>query len=137
MSVQIGKAPYILALLLIIGGVGALIFSGASESCAYFVDVAEARTIAPEKLQGARLFGTVSAQQFVQTENGRETSFLLEDQHNKTTTMPVHFKGIAPDTFKVGAEVIVEGSMAQNGVFNAKTVMTKCPSKYQKENRKS
>jgi len=40
-----------------------------------------------------------------------------------------------PDTFKPGAEVIVEGRMEQGGAFNAKTLMTKCPSKYQKENR--
>lgn len=131
------KVSYPIALLLIIGGIGGLIFSTASQSSAYFVNVSEAHAIAPEKLQGARLFGTVAAQNFTQSENGRETTFLLEDQHDRAITLPVSFKGVVPDTFKIGAEVIVEGSMDTKGFFIAKTLMTKCPSKYQKENRQS
>ena len=49
----------------------------------------------------------------------------------------VSYSGAVPDTFKAGAEVIVEGGMGPEGRFAAKTLMTKCPSKYQKENRKS
>jgi mRNA degradation ribonuclease J1/J2 len=36
--------------------------------------------------------------------------------------------------FEKGAEVIVEGRM-EGKVFMAKTLMTKCPSKYEKSNR--
>ena len=49
--------------------------------------------------------------------------------------MNVSYRGAVPDTFKPGAEVIVEGGMA-GPQFAARTLMTKCPSKYQKENRK-
>ena len=46
------------------------------------------------------------------------------------------YSGAVPDTFKPGVEVIVEGGLdASGGVFNATTLMTKCPSKYQKQNR--
>lgn len=47
----------------------------------------------------------------------------------------VKYSGGIPDTFKIGSEVIVEGGFTKN-VFNAKVLMTKCPSKYQKRNRK-
>jgi len=41
-----------------------------------------------------------------------------------------------PDTFKPGAEVIVEGGFdSASGVFGANSLMTKCPSKYEKQNR--
>ena len=53
-------------------------------------------------------------------------------------TIRVDFKGAVPDTFKVGAEVIVEGGMAdtpEGKVFTANTLITKCPSKYEKQNR--
>ena len=49
--------------------------------------------------------------------------------------MNVSYRGAVPDTFKPGAEVIVEGGMSDRH-FAARTLMTKCPSKYQKENRK-
>ena len=61
--------------------------------------------------------------------------FKLEDKDNSSQIIPVSFSGIVPDTFKHGAEVIVEGKMREDGSFAAKTLMTKCPSKYQKENR--
>jgi cytochrome c-type biogenesis protein CcmE len=46
----------------------------------------------------------------------------------------VNYRGALPDTFEKGAEVIVEGRM-DGTAFTAKTLMTKCPSKYEKSNR--
>ena len=67
------------------------------------------------------------------SETGRDVKFRLEDQENKATTLWVEYTGAIPDTFKAGAEVIVEGGLRPDGSFQAKTLMTKCPSKYQKE----
>ena len=64
-------------------------------------------------------------------------NFLLEDKDNASQTIAVRYSGTVPDTFKAGAEVIVEGGLDAQGRFVAKTLMTKCPSKYQKENRQS
>ena len=69
--------------------------------------------------------------------DGPGASFLLQDKDDAGLTLPVVYKGAVPDTFKAGAEVIVEGGPQPDGRFMAKTLMTKCPSKYQKENRKS
>ena len=135
MSKSLGKMPYIIAFVLILGGAGALFFTGLSEDAAYFVNVAEARALSPDKLQSARLFGTVARHDIIRSDDGRVTSFLLEDKDTPETTMPVRYTGVVPDTFKTGAEVIVEGSL-KDGVFHAKILMTKCPSKYQKENRR-
>ena len=68
-------------------------------------------------------------------EQGGGVSFLLEDKDDTGKTLLVVYRGQVPDTFKAGAEVIVEGGMSPEGRFKAKTLMTKCPSKYQKENR--
>ena len=103
---------YLVAALLFLGGLGYLVFSGLSENTVYFLNVSEARAATADKLQAARLFGTVAPDNLV-------------------------YKGAVPDTFKAGAEVIVEGGLQPDGRFMAKTLMTKCPSKYQKENRKS
>ena len=111
---------YLVAALLFLGGLGYLVFSGLSENTVYFLNVSEARAATADKLQAARLFGTVAP-----------------DNLLKNVDLPVVYKGAVPDTFKAGAEVIVEGGLQPDGRFMARTLMTKCPSKYQKENRKS
>ena len=45
-------------------------------------------------------------------------------------TLPVVYQGVVPDTFKVGNEVVIEGHINADGVFQANTIMAKCPSKY-------
>ena len=49
--------------------------------------------------------------------------------------LPVEYTGIVPDPFREGREVIVTGSLNQDGVFVAEkdSLITKCPSKFQEE----
>jgi cytochrome c-type biogenesis protein CcmE len=128
---------YVAAALLFLGGLGWLIWSGLDEGSVYFLNVSEAMTVEPGKLGQARLFGTVAENGVAMAPGGLGVSFRLEDKEDKSKTMAVEYKGAVPDTFKPGVEVIVEGNMnAARGVFGATTLMTKCPSKYEKENRK-
>lgn len=124
---------YAAAFLCLAGAIGGLCLAGLSDGGAYFLNVGEAKAMEPAKLAKARLFGLVSGESLVR-ENG-SLSFLLADKDQAGQTIPVRYTGLVPDTFKAGAEVIVEGSMSALGSFMAKTLMTKCPSKYQKENR--
>lgn len=127
---------YVIALILFLGGVGYLTFTGLSENSVYFLNVSEAKAVTPDKLQSARLFGTVADYDISKPSNGPGVNFKLEDKDNSKEIIQVNYIGAVPDTFKAGAEVIVEGGMTNDGFFKAKTLMTKCPSKYQKENRK-
>ena len=135
MTKKSGKNVYLVALLLFLGGVGYLSYSGFSENSVYFLNVSEALATPTENLKAARLFGTVAEDGLAVADTGRDVRFQLEDQTNKATTLWVEYTGAIPDTFKAGAEVIVEGGIRHYGAFQAKTLMTKCPSKYQKENR--
>lgn len=129
------RSVYLVSFVLFAAAIGYMIFSGVSQNSVYFLNVSEA--LAQEKTQpllSARLFGTVADGTIVRPEDGLGVSFTLEDAENKGQTIQVQYKGVVPDTFDVGSEVIIEGSM-KNSVFTAKTLMTKCPSKYQKENR--
>ena len=127
---------YVAALLLFLGGVGYLTYSGFAENSVYFLNVSEARAATPEKLTAARLFGTVAEAGLAPHSAGPGVDFRLVDKDNVHQTIDVTYSGVVPDTFKPGAEVIVEGGMGPEGRFKAKTLMTKCPSKYQKENRR-
>ena len=127
---------YVVALCLFLAGVGWLVYSGFSANSVYFLNVAEAKVAAPEDLRQVRLFGTVAADGIEKHTSAPGVTVALEDKDNASQTIRVRYVGAVPDTFKAGAEVIVEGGMGQ-GHFSAKTLMTKCPSKYQKENRQS
>ena len=129
------KYLYIAAFVLFLSAVGYLMYSGLTENSLYFLNVSEALAAPQEKLTAVRLFGTVAERDLAPLEGAPGVLFRLEDKDNKIQTIVVRYKGAVPDTFKPGAEVIVEGGMEHGGAFNAKTLMTKCPSKYQKENR--
>lgn len=126
---------YLLAFVIFAAAMGYLCYAGFSENSVYFLNVAEAKAAEPAALNQARLFGVIDGHNLDKALNS--VSFRLLDKDDAALAIPVVYKGLVPDTFKPGAEVIVEGGMGENGMFSAKTLMTKCPSKYQKENRKS
>jgi cytochrome c-type biogenesis protein CcmE len=129
------KSLYLVALFLFLSGVAYLMYAGLTENSVYFLNVSEVLTAPQEKLAAVRLFGTVAERDLALLDGSPGVRFRLEDKDNKAQTIVVRYKGAVPDAFKPGAEVIVEGAMEHGGAFNAKTLMTKCPSKYQKENR--
>ena len=51
--------------------------------------------------------------------------------YNDGETIPVIYRGSVPDAFKVGRQIVLDGT-ATSGVFHAKadSLVTKCPSKY-------
>lgn len=133
-----GKGIYIAALVLFLGGVGYLIASGVTQDSVYFLNVGEALATESTQLKQARLFGNVADGNIEQLKPGPGVSFNLLDKDNPGQTMRVSYRGAVPDTFKAGAEVIVEGGLSdtpEGKVFKASTLITKCPSKYEKQNR--
>jgi cytochrome c-type biogenesis protein CcmE len=127
------KFVYIAAFALLAGGLGFLLFSGLSENSVYFLNVAEALAVEPVKLESARLFGKVDGDSVSDVTPGPGVKFKLIDKDDPAKSLWIEYRGAVPDTFKPGVEVIVEGGLPRGGQsFNAKTLMTKCPSKYQK-----
>jgi len=126
---------YMVAMMFFFSGFGYLLYSGLTENSVYFLEVSEALAAPQETLQAARLFGTVSSAENIERSSALGVIFRMQDTAYPEKYILVNYKGSVPDTFKAGAEVIVEGSMATDGSFTASTLMTKCPSKYEKENR--
>ena len=61
---------------------------------------------------------------------GREYTFLVTDSTG-VDTLAVVYKGLAPDTFTDGVDVVVAGR-ATDGTFQAVTLLAKCASRYEK-----
>ena len=67
----------------------------------------------------------------------RGLRFRMRDiRGGSATAVRVVFHGTVPDLFRSGRDVVVEGQL-KNGVFEANTLVTKCPSKYAPAKSKS
>jgi cytochrome c-type biogenesis protein CcmE len=72
-------------------------------------------------------------------ETGTTIDFEIRDPESSgNRTLAVHFdtlsaRGQRPDTLMPRAEVVIEGHMGEQGVFQASTILAKCPSKYEDE----
>jgi cytochrome c-type biogenesis protein CcmE len=127
------KWVYLAAVLLVAAGVGYLVFSGLSQNSVYFLNVSEALAMPAEKVGQARLFGTVSPADIVRDPAAMGVAFHVLDKDDPTKSIRVNYRGTVPDTFKPGVEVILEGAFkADASQFEATTLLTKCPSKYEK-----
>jgi cytochrome c-type biogenesis protein CcmE len=63
--------------------------------------------------------------------SGETLRFAVRDRNGKAS-VPVVYRGIVPDPFRVGREVVVTGRL-RNGTFVGErdSLVTKCPSKFQ------
>jgi cytochrome c-type biogenesis protein CcmE len=57
--------------------------------------------------------------------------FKVSDRDGKGA-IPVTYEGVIPDPFRDGREIVLKGSVDENGVFvgDRDTLVTKCPSKF-------
>jgi len=71
------------------------------------------------------------------THSGDELRFRIRDRDG-TRSVPVTYTGSVPDPFRDGREVIVSGELKQ-GTFVAErdSLVTKCPSKFSKDEQNS
>ncbi|MDQ7820800.1 MAG: cytochrome c maturation protein CcmE [Armatimonadota bacterium] len=106
---------------------GYLAFSGARSSLTYYVTVSELLDRA-STLSGAplRLGGTVAPGSVRWDRTGGRLEFHVTDGVRR---IPVTYRGVVPDTFRPGGEVVVEGSY-DGGRFVAERLFAKCPSKF-------
>lgn len=77
---------------------------------------------------GIKVGANVVPGSIVRQPGGRAMTFDVTDGD---VTFPVSYRGLAPDTFTDGVEVVVEGRMGRDGTFQATTVLAKCASRYE------
>lgn len=103
--------------------VGYLIYSASGGASEYYLTVSELRS--HPDAGTVRVAGVV--QDDVQRSGGFHVSFTEKDS---TASMPVDYTGTLPDIFKPGITVVAEGTLGQDGVFHARTLLAKCPSRF-------
>ena len=126
------KVRFLVGSLLIVGAIGYLITMGISNTSQYFFTVDE---LLRQKVSyagaGLKVKGNVVDGSIKRDPNDYlDVKFLIEE--NKSS-LKVTYKGVTPDMFADGREVVVEGTLGRDGVFHANTLLTSCPSKYEAE----
>lgn len=123
-----GKIKFIVAIVVIALTVSYLVYGGVKDTMVYYLTVEELKAQVPEVYESrVRVSGTVVPGSIIKENNG-----LLEFQiTDGAQTIDVEYEGIIPDIFADDVEAVVEGQYAKNDIFEADTLLAKCPTKYE------
>ena len=110
------------------GGLGYFTFQAMQSSWSYYYSVDEfSANISDMNNYSFRIAGRVKPGSVNRDLQKMNLTFTLA---GTKTELPVLYEGTVPDNFTDDIEVVVEGRLDENKSFKAKTLMTKCESKY-------
>jgi len=104
--------------------VGYLIYSATGGSSEYYLTVSELK--AQHVTGDVRVAGVVE-NDVVRSDGGLHVRFTEKDS---TSSMVVDYQGQLPDIFQPGITVVAEGNLGPDGIFHARSVLAKCPSRF-------
>ena len=126
------RTKFLIGAGLVLSVAGYLMATSISETGMYYVTPTELadKLAADPSLHGVgiKMGARVVPGTIKRVAGGREYAFTVTDG---ARNVPVIYRGIAPDTFTDGVDVVVEGRMAQDGTFHATTLLAKCASRYE------
>jgi cytochrome c-type biogenesis protein CcmE len=128
------KTKFVIGGVVVVAALTWLGFVGFEESKAYYITVGEYASMGNRvegknlKVAGDVLEGTID-----RTKTPME--FVIGHE-GKTLRVKYVGKDVIPDTFKDGSKAVVEGTVASDGVFQARHIEAKCASKYEAEYEK-
>jgi len=123
------RGKFLIGSAIIVITLVSLAYVGFTQSKTYYHTITELSTLQGTALhQRMRVSGNVRNGSIARLD-GR-VDFVLEEQGK---TIPVSYVGRdpLPDTFKDGAQALVEGRLKPDGRFEAEQVQAKCASKYE------
>jgi cytochrome c-type biogenesis protein CcmE len=120
---------FIVGVIVLVGVIAFVMYNSFQSNTVYYYTVSELRA------QPAQLFPRT-----VRVSGALDKTSIQNDQKNLVLqfnlveddlVLPVVYRGVAPDTMNSGESVVAEGKLDTNGVFQADTILVKCPSKYE------
>jgi cytochrome c-type biogenesis protein CcmE len=116
-----------------------LIWTGVSDTMVYYLTPTELEakiTADPTfKEVGVKVSGRVVPGSHEEAPGELLHRFVIHDVDNPDVTMTIEYRNVLPDTFSdsesMTVDAVVEGRFREDGVFEAKTVLTKCGSRYE------
>jgi cytochrome c-type biogenesis protein CcmE len=124
-----GRTKFIIGGAIVVVVVAWLIYSSIGSSTAYYMTTQELLTGEPPD-RIVRVAGLVAGQTISWDSRQMVLQFEIADEGG---SLPVLYHGPQPDMLRDGAEAVVEGRYMDSGVFEASSIILKCPSKYVEE----
>jgi cytochrome c-type biogenesis protein CcmE len=126
------RTKFLIGGALVLGVAGALMASSINDTGVYYMTPTELSA----KLQadpsfvnaGVKVGARVVPGSVQRAAGGKEYAFRVTDGAH---TLPVVYRGIAPDTFTDSVDVVVAGRMGADGTFQATELLAKCASRYE------
>jgi len=116
---------WVVVMALVAACVGYLVYSASGGTSEYYLTVSELPTHQPAT-GDVRVAGVV--QDDVQrSDGGLHVRFTEKDG---TASVVVDYTGTLPDIFRPGITVVAEGRLGADGIFHARVVLAKCPSRF-------
>lgn len=127
---MLNQRRFLVGAVVIAAAVSYLVYAGIRSTSTYYFEMDEfvARRAAHDG-EDLRVKGWVRSGTMRWTPQTNELAFDLARQDG-TDPVPVAYRGILPDMFAEGREVVVEGRY-DGGRIAARQIMTSCPSKYE------
>ena len=123
------RGKFLIGSGIIVATLVGLAYVGYTQSKTYYHTISELPNLTGTQLhERMRVPGNVRNGSIAHTD-GR-IDFVLEEQ-GKTLNVSYVGRDPLPDTFKDGAQALVEGQIMPNGQFTAEQVQAKCASKYE------
>ena len=115
--------------IVLVGALSGLLYTTLSEGTEYYKKVDEIM-VDPAAWHGKpmNLHGYVVEKSIYAKPDTLEYRFQVQ---NNGKVIPASYRGVVPDTFKDGSEVVLKGKLGPDGFHvSPNGVMAKCPSKY-------
>ncbi|MBX7149614.1 cytochrome c maturation protein CcmE [bacterium] len=123
------KKVYLVGFLLIVGILAYLLSTTLNTAFQYYVTAGEFITHQDKyRDKTLKIAGHAIGVTKTDSMSGIVYQFNVTEE---TAVVPVRYKGLAPDTFKEGSEVVVTGLWKDEGYFEASEILAKCASKYE------
>ena len=118
----------LIGVVVIGGGLGYFMYQAMQSSWSYYYSVDEfTANIDAVKSNSLRIAGLVKNGSVTRAMQNMTLTFVLAGTKSE---VPVQYGGTVPDNFAEGIDVVVDGRLNTDGVFQADVLTTRCESKY-------
>ena len=126
------RTKFLLGGAVVLGVAGYLMVTSIKDTGTYYMTPTElsAKLQADSSFRnvGVKIGARVVPGSVTRAAGGKEYAFQVTDG---AKTVPVVYRGIAPDTFTDSVDVVVGGRMGADGTFQATELLAKCASRYE------
>ena len=120
--------------LVAVSALAFLMYQGFQSFAFYYYSVEEIQAKQESLVsEQVRVNGLVMGDSIQRDQKNLVLSFNLRSLEREDKYIPVVYNGVVPDIFQADVQMVVEGQLTTEGVFEASTLVFKCPSRYEPE----